>query len=280
MATSDIVKGVGAGLNAVPLVGPIFGAIGGIVGGSLEAEEAAQQKEQAERIRKDALAAEKQALRPEFLQKYRADKAAELSGLPGLDLYKNWLGAQMANNVRNIRETSPSGSRTASAISLLLGRQNDAYNKLGMQNAEYKAGLGKDVRNDLWNLGLQQRSLEDKRDLVKQQGLTAASAMENAATYNRQNAYNKILGSAAQGVSTLAKGFGNQQSDNGWQDFMAQYYLGNNTGEATPTPYDSYPTAPTMDMGQQINLPMGNEANNIWNYQANETPSYSMPLNF
>ncbi len=54
-----------------------------------------------------------------------------------------------------------------------------------------------------WDIGEKERQLEDKRDLVKQQGLTAASALENAATYNKQGAANTILGAIGSTAASL-----------------------------------------------------------------------------
>ena len=108
-----------------------------------------------------------------------------------------------------------------------LGQENQALNQLSIADSEFRQDAAKTVGEDLWNLGLQKRGNEDRRDQWKREGLTAAAALENAATYNKQNAYNKILGGISAGVGGIARGVEAKDNNAQWMDFLKEYYMKN-----------------------------------------------------
>jgi len=187
------------------IVPAVISGVTAAAGGISKAIAAKKQKEQAEKIRKDALNTKVQPLNPEFLAKKRMDNMAYLSGLPGYGLAKENIDEQAATNLRAIRENSPTGAATVSAISSALQLGNKANRELDINNAEFRAKKLSDVGNTEWAIGEKQRQLEDIRDQTKREGLTAASAMENAATANKMNAANTITGAISSTATSLGK---------------------------------------------------------------------------
>lgn len=254
MEASGIVKSISGIGGMIPYIGPAVSAIGGIVGGVLEGEEAKKQAEQAARARKEAMGLKPDALNPEFRQSLQSAKMAELSGLPGLGLWKEQLGQKSANNLRAILESSPSGAATLAAMSAAVGQENQALNQLGLSDMAYKAERNKEVRDALWQTGLQKRGLEDRRDVWKREGLNAAAALENAATYNKVNSIDKIIGSVTSTASSLTANAQQEKKDAMWSNYL-QSLLGGNSAE---TPID-------MSSLGQSSISSDSDSGNIWN---------------
>lgn len=244
-AAGTALKTISPMLGAIPVFGQVASMATGLIGGALEANAAQRQAQQAERARKDALATQKQAIRPEFLQKYRADQMAALNGLPNYEQALGNIQANTANQVRTIRESSPTGEATLAAISAALGQENAATRDLSGADAQYRAGLEKDARGTLWNLGEQERYLENIRDSQKREGLAAAGALENAATYNKQNAANKILGSIGSTAAGLANNYTEQQNYGNYLNLLNSIY-GGGAGTTGQSPMITAPQVPTL----------------------------------
>jgi len=221
-------------LGAIPVFGQVASMATGLIGGALEAGAAQRQAAQAEKARKEALQTQTQALRPEFTQKLRADQMAALSGLPNYDQALANIQANTANQVRTIRESSPTGESTLAAISAALGKENEATRATDALDAQYRADLNKDVRNTMWSIGKEGRYLEDIRDQQKREGLSAAAALENAATYNKQNAANKILGSIGSTAAGLANNYQQQQNQSNYLNLLNSIYGGGNNSSLPP----------------------------------------------
>ena len=257
---SEIVKGVGgaasgiAGMTGVgSWLAPIIGLGTNLVGGMLEKGEAAKQAAQAQKVRQQALKTKAQAIQPEYLQKLRMDNMAALSGIPGLDIQKQALEAQNANTSRAIRESSPNGAATLAAMAAAKGLENQSLNDLMAKNEAFKANALKEVGETVKGIGAEKQSLQDKADVVKMKGLQAASALDAASTYNKQNAINKMLGAATSTVGALTKNIGGENDDAALKKLLQGYLMKQKTG-ATDVAVD---------------------ANNVWNYQPNITPDYT-----
>lgn len=206
-----VVSSISPALSAIPYVGGILSAAGTVAGGLMQQAAAKKQAAQAAKIRQDALNTQKQGLRPEFLAKKRMDEMGYLSGLPGYNLAKENIDEDAASNLRAIRDGSPNGTATAAAVAAGLELGNKANRELDIKNAEYKAGKLNDVGTTEWAIGEKQRDLENIRDMQRKEGLTAASAMENASTANKMNAANTITGALTSTVASLGKTAQNQQ---------------------------------------------------------------------
>lgn len=218
----QVIQGVGPMLNLVPYVGPLLSAAASIGGGALQAAGAKKQKAEAERIRQQALNTQKQPLQGNYLAALHQARMKALSGLPGIDVYKGDLASQLADQIRYIRMAAPGGNAALSAMSAAVQNQNKGLNDLRAKDATYRSGAQDNLQNTLWDVGDKNRDLELYRDLQRDKGLTAASAMENASMFNKQRGVDTILGGVAQG--------GNQLFDN-----MLKLYGGDKQQSPVPT---------------------------------------------
>jgi len=257
---SEIVKGVGgaasgiAGMTGVgSWLAPLIGLGTNLIGGALEKGEANKQAAQAAKIRQEALRTKAQAIQPEYLKKLRMDEMAALGGIPGLDLHKQALEAKNADTARAIRESSPNGAATLAAMAATKGLENQSLSELMAKNEAYKAGALKDVGETIKGIGGEKQSLQDKADIVKRQGLQAASAFDAASTYNKQNAINKMLGAATATAGSLAKNIDGNSEDAALKKLLQEYLMKQKTGG----------TEGLVD------------ANNVLNYQPNITSDYT-----
>jgi len=190
-------------LNMVPYVGPLLSMGAGIAGGMLEKKAAQEQAAQAKKTRDEALGLKPDPVNQYFIQKYRADKAAALGGMPGYELAKNAIDTNIATGIRTGMESGASGAQRLALASALVGKGNQSLNQLAMQNAAITGELQEAARNDLGMLGTQANRQQDIRDKWKMYGLEGAAELEKAATYNKINAMNKILGAVTSTGQTL-----------------------------------------------------------------------------
>lgn len=225
----SVISGISPALSAIPYVGSILSMLGTTVGGALQQRGAQQQAEQAAKARKAALNKGVDAMRPEYLKKLQMDKMNALSDVAGIDFAKKQLEAQTANQLRAIRESSPSGTATVNAISAALGQRNSDEQKLAVQNLEHKQKALGQVSSDLEMLGNKGMALEERRDQWKREGLQAASALENAATANKMTAASTIIGGLTSGLSSIGKTAQNQ----GYINALSKAYSSGDT--KTPT---------------------------------------------
>lgn len=218
----SVIQGIGPALGAVPYVGPILSMAASLGGGALQADSAKKQAAEAARIRQQALNTQKAPLQADYLAALHQARMKAISGLPGAEQYKGDLASQLADQIRYIRMAAPGGNAALSAMSAAVQNQNRSLNDLQAKDAAYRSGAQDNLQSTLWNVGDKNRDLELYRDLQKNQGLTAASAMENASMFNKQRGIDTILGGVAQG--------GNQLFDN-----MLKLYGGNSAQTAIPT---------------------------------------------
>lgn len=238
MGAGNTVKQVGGAAGGVasmiPGIGTAVGAgisgITSLIGGIMETQEAKKQREQAANERDQANKLKANPLQKEFWAKLRADQMASLSHMPGYNEYIDQLAENSANQARAILESSPNGAATLAAISATLGQQNKATNTLNIQDSAFKVGMEKQVRDDLWSLGekkdVQRELMEGRRKTMLQQ----AGALENAATYNKMQGWNQILGGISSTAVSLTKNLGEKEDTtfNKWYD--EQKWLKENMG--------------------------------------------------
>lgn len=185
--------GIGAGINTLASIGS---GISDLIAAGKQRREAAQ-------LRTDAKNLQVQPIRQEFKDKLRQDQMLGLSGLPGYELANQAIGSNTANAVRSIRESSQSGAQALAGVGAAVTKQNEATNQLSLDNMKYKAGEEQQVGADLLTIGNEEQSLIDKRDAKRDKILDAATAQENAATYNKSAGIKTILGGVSQGASSI-----------------------------------------------------------------------------
>lgn len=253
----SVIKGSAGLWNLVPFVGGAISTLATVGGGMLEQSAAKDQAEQAANLRKKTDAMQPGQLQGEYWKKYSGDQAMALGGLPGIDLYKDWLAQNMATNMRGIKENSPNGAAAVNAISLALGGENAAVSKLGINDAEYRAKYTDAALDDLWSIGDKKQGLVDDVNKRKALGYSQANNLEAAATGNKQTGWNTILGAIGSTATELTKNFETDM----WDKSMA-------TDTASPV----YPAAPGTELTN-----FNPSEYSMWNYQPNFSPSYTTP---
>jgi len=245
-----IVKSISPALSAIPFVGGILSGVGTAVGGALEASEAENQAAEAEKIRAEALKTKPQGIQKEYLQNLNMKKMAAISGLPALEEAKLAFEAKTANNARAIRESSPTGAATLAAMSAAQGLENNSIQELMGKNSIYKADALTELGDTVKGIGGEKQALQNAANLVRKEGLQAASAFDAASTYNKMGGINKILGSATSTLSSLFKNADGSTNEAALKkaisDYMAQN--GGNVPYNESNPLD--PSKYQMQLGQ------------------------------
>lgn len=253
-----VIKSISPALSAIPYVGGALSALGTGIGGALEVGEAKKQAEQAERIRKEALATKPQKIQDEYLKDLRMKTMAAATGLPGLEQAQTAFESQSAKTARAIRESSPSGAATLAAMSAAKGLENSSIQELMGKNAQFKADALNTLGETVKGIGGEKQSLQNAANVIRKEGLQAASAFDAAATYNKQNAINKILATLGSTAATLTKNADGTTNDAMLKKLLAEYMAKNGMTDTAES-----------DSGLKI------DPNDIWNYQPNITPDYT-----
>lgn len=207
-------------LTAVPYVGPILSLAATATAAGLSANVAAQQKKRAEALRQEGINTPKEMLRPEYIQALRSARFSEQAGLPGKELWKNYLDNRLATQARNIRESSPSGQATLEALSAAYGQNADSLNQMAINDSQFRSGASKDVRNMLWDTGGEQRKLELEQTRIKENLFSGANALENASTANKQGAINQIAGAVGSTATAITGNIQEANKNKMWSDYL------------------------------------------------------------
>ncbi len=245
----SVVSGVAPALNLVPFVGGLLSTAATVGGGLLQKDAAAKQAAQAANERQQANALKPRLLDENYWKAFHSAKMASLSNMAGYEDYINNLAKNSANQMRAIQESSPNGAATLAAISALHGSQNEALNKIGVTNSAYKQGMEKEVRNDLWNLGLKKDEYygqnEEKKNLMYQD----ASAKETAAMANRNTGFNTILGGLSSTATSLTKNLGDNQNNTAFNNWYNNYIGNQSLGSITPMGQNSISSVGDSGLG-------------------------------
>jgi len=250
-----IIQGVAPVLNAVPVVGSVLSMAASMGGGLMQSAAAKKQAEQAANARKQAAGLQPRNIQSEYYKKLRADQMAALSGMAGLELGQQKLDAATAANLRAIKESSASGAQTVAALSAAIGQQNAAQNDLTATDLRYKADMRSQVGKDLEMIGSKKDVQQGITDQKQRDILQQAAALENAATFNKQQGLNTVLGSISSTATSLANMPAEQQKRAQQQAYLNWLIKqGNNVNLPATTGFEYMPTAPSVAQGQEIQL--------------------------
>jgi len=190
---ADVLSGVGNVAGFIPGVGSIISAATSIGSGLLKNDAAKKQMARAQALRDQQV--QKAAIDPNYLRKLRMDEFTALQGTPGYGQAKSNLEQSSADNLRAIRESSPSGNATLSAMATALAAKNASLNTLAGQNAQYKANGQAVVSGDLSTLGEQGQARSNDARSDRKDLNAAATNLENAGTANKIGSIDQILSS-------------------------------------------------------------------------------------
>jgi hypothetical protein len=179
-------------------LGPLLGFTTSFVSGIAQKREGLKMIDQAKSLRSQGAQMQARPIQKEYWQKYFADKYASMQNMPGFEQYIDQLSSNNALAMRNISQTSPSGSASLEAITNTIGQQNAEMQKYNALNAQYRSDLEKTSREDLDVIGKQKDYQVFLRDEERKRLMQAAAELEKAGTYNKMQGLNKQLSSVSQ----------------------------------------------------------------------------------
>jgi len=185
----DLSTGIGAATqigSAIPFIGGAIGAAGNIfqlVNAASQNKKADQLQSQYQRPTRTISPAMQQAM--SIYQNLAGQRM-----MPGQQNTQNQIGANTAQGIRAISQTADSPAAQLAAISGLVGKQNDSYNNLGAQAAQWQNQNQQNLAG--FNAGAmnteQQNNWQYNQYAPYAAAGAAASSLRGAAMQNQNNA--------------------------------------------------------------------------------------------
>lgn len=216
--------GMGGLMNIAGGIGATVTTVAGIVEASQKMKEAKAQAKKAEDLRRSANYVAKEMLRPEFKQVQDAQTIASTYGLNNRNRYEQNIDSQVANMNRDATAVGSSGGASLAALSGAYNKGLGAYNDLAMKDSEIQQGKMNQLYQTTWNIGDEQRKLEQEQTRKKENILAQAAALDAAATANRINAHETAAGATMQGAAMYAGSAMPTKNQSGAQTSVSQNY--------------------------------------------------------
>jgi len=259
--------GVGGLANIAGGIGATVTTVAGVVEASQKMKEAKAQAKKAEDLRRSANYVAKEMLRPEFKQVQDAQTIASTYGLNNRNRYEQNIDSQVANMNRDATAVGSSGGASLAALSGAYNKGLGAYNDLAMKDSEIQQGKMNQLYQTTWNIGDEQRKLEQEQTRKKETILAQAAALDAAATANRMNAHETAAGATMQGAAMYAGSAMPTKNQSSAPNTGAQTSVSQNYREA---PAQNNYTTPSWYGNQTVqdNTPM--QQGNTINLQPNK----------
>ena len=259
--------GVGGLANIAGGIGAVVTTVAGVVEASQKMKEAKAQAKKAEDLRRSANYVAKEMLRPEFKQVQDAQTIASTYGLNNRNRYEQNIDSQVANMNRDATAVGSSGGASLAALSGAYNKGLGAYNDLAMKDSEIQQGKMNQLYQTTWNIGDEQRKLEQEQTRKKETILAQAAALDAAATANRMNAHETAAGATMQGAAMYAGSAMPTKNQSSAPNTGAQTSVSQNYREA---PAQNNYTTPSWYGNQTVqdNTPM--QQGNTINLQPNK----------
>jgi len=259
--------GMGGLMNAAGGIGAVVTTVAGVVEASQKMKEAKAQAKKAEDLRRSANYVAKEMLRPEFKQVQDAQTIASTYGLNNRNRYEQNIDSQVANMNRDATAVGSSGGASLAALSGAYNKGLGAYNDLAMKDSEIQQGKMNQLYQTTWNIGDEQRKLEQEQTRKKENILAQAAALDAAATANRMNAHETAAGATMQGAAMYAGSAMPTKNQSSAPNTGAQTSVSQNYREA---PAQNNYTTPSWYGNQTVqdNTPM--QQGNTINLQPNK----------
>lgn len=259
--------GMGGLMNIAGGIGATVTTVAGIVEASQKMKEAKAQAKKAEDLRRSANYVAKEMLRPEFKQVQDAQTIASTYGLNNRNRYEQNIDSQVANMNRDATAVGSSGGASLAALSGAYNKGLGAYNDLAMKDSEIQQGKMNQLYQTTWNIGDEQRKLEQEQTRKKETILAQAAALDAAATANRMNAHETAAGATMQGAAMYAGSAMPTKNQSSAPNTGAQTSVSQNYREA---PAQNNYTTPSWYGNQTVqdNTPM--QQGNTINLQPNK----------
>lgn len=125
-------------------------------------------------------------------------------GLPAKNIYQDQINAQTANMLGQSRLATTSSGDLLSAAAAIDKNANNSLLNLAAKDAEYKDKALSEVSLNNQRIALERARLETIAEQKRQQMRGQAGALENAATENRNNAGQDIIGGITNSIAGAA----------------------------------------------------------------------------
>jgi len=190
------------------MISSIFSAVPSLISGAVGLATSAEQKKRAEQLTKEAKSLKKREIRPEFLQALRSADMMATQGSPLTKAALQQSEAAVANNLKSIQQSSPSGALAAAAISSQLGRQQSEMQGILAQDAAQRQRGQLYANQTLQGVGRQQEQLEQEK-IRRQEGLIGrAAALEDNALKRKDMAIGGMLKGVTGAITGIGGGIG------------------------------------------------------------------------
>lgn len=179
-----------------------------------------RQRQQAKEGRERLGPRPKRKMTPEVDQNVALTGNQFLAPMPGRDFAMSQLGKSTSTAIDRSTRVGSDPSSILQAVAKVNEQENEAINRMNVQEADYRNRMFSQFRDALYRKG-QERVEVFKDDARRyEQDAEAIAAMEYAGEANRQTAIDEVAG----GVSTLAQQFGTMYSgtNNKTNDTMNQ----------------------------------------------------------
>jgi len=206
--------GMGGGSNMYQAgAGATVNTIAGIVQGAMRMKAAKEQAQKAADLRKEAKTVAKEILRPEFKQVQDAQTMGAMYGLNNFNRYEENIDNSVANMGRDAMAIGSSGGASLAALSGANLKGLDAINNLELKDSEVRQNKLDALYNTTWNIGNEQRKLEQEQQRKKELILAEANALDKASMANKMGAHDVAANATKEGAAMFA-GSSMPQKDN------------------------------------------------------------------
>jgi len=154
--------------------------------------EARKQKERASKLTDQAKNLKTRGVQKDLLTAQTEKELLAQSGMPGYEQAKENQEANMANELRSIKESSPYGGATENAILAVLGRTNKDLMGLDAEQARFKMGNKQAAVQGLESIGAEKERLEQEKMQEQRRLMAAAEALTQASDINKQQGLTQI----------------------------------------------------------------------------------------
>lgn len=185
--------------------------VGGLAKFGIGRKLAKQQMERSNRLRGEASAVKKPAIRPEFQTALTGSKLRTLTGLPNEQTLKDEADLEVATNLGRGQAIASSGGELLQYAASLGADANKIKRGIGMESMAKRDLNYDNYLNTLWNVGGEESRMEDIKRARQADLYRQASALEDASTANKYDAARGLINDITSSAAGLAGSFTGKQ---------------------------------------------------------------------
>lgn len=163
-------------------------------------------------LRNQGLAVKKPALRPEFQRALQGSKLRTLTGLPNEQMIKDEVDLENATSFGRGQGVASSGGELLQYAASLNAQGNQLKRGISTESANMRNQNYGNYLNTLWNVGGEELKNVAIQRMERDKFLDQSSALENAATANKFQGKQEILGAIGEGIGGAMGSIGGAMS--------------------------------------------------------------------